>query len=387
MATARIIDRGVSRRRSGGGGEAMAAYSIDRMPSSDSATATPRVREVDLDWRSTLVLLAAFVVLLAITGLVRAVPRTVTALGVALVLALALDPVVAVARRRLRLGRAAAVSVVLAGLAALFGVVGMLLVPPAVEQARHLGSEVPRVANDLGDLPIIGDDLREADVPERLRRGIEDLPDRLAGDIAPLERTARRVADTALAVALMLLLAVCLLLDGPRLLDRVVRLVPEARRERVQTVGRLSYKVVGHYVAGSLAVAGIAGLTVLGVGLLLGVPLTPLAAAWVALWDLVPQIGGAAGGIPFVLLGFSQGVPTGVTCAVFFVVYLQIENHVLGPLLVGQAVKLSPPATMIAALVGVSAGGVVGALLAVPTAGAAKAAYVELRGSRPVERA
>lgn len=371
--------------RSGGGGAAMAAYSIDRMPSSDAATATPRVREVDLDWRTTLVLLAAFVVLLAVTGLVRAVPRTITALGVALVLALALDPAVTLVRRRLRLARPAAVSVVLAALVALFAVVGMLLVPPAVEQARDLGNEVPRVVDDLGDLPIIGDDLREADVPERLRRGIEELPERLAGDTAPLERTARRVADGLLSVSLMLLLAVCLLLDGPRLLDRLVRLVPAPRRARLQTVGRLSYRVVGHYVAGSLAVAGIAGLTVLGVGLVLGVPLTPLAAAWVALWDLVPQIGGAAGGIPFVLLGFSQGVATGMACAVFFVVYLQIENHVLGPLLVGQAVKLSPPATMIAALIGVSAGGVVGALVAVPVAGAAKAAYVELRPPPPVE--
>lgn len=364
----------------------MAAYSIDRMPSSDAATARPRVREVDLDWRTTLLLLVALVALLAVTGLVRAVPRTVTALGVAVVLALALDPVVVLVARRLRLGRPAAVSVVLAALVAVFAVVGMLLVPPAVDQARDLGDEAPRVVDDLVDLPIVGDDLREAEVPERLRRGIEELPDRLTGDLAPLERTARQVANGLLAVALILLLAVCLLLDGPRLLDRVVRLVPAPRRDRVQTVGRLSYRVVGHYVAGSLAVAGIAGVTVLGVGLLLGVPLTPLAAAWVALWDLVPQIGGAAGGIPFVLLGFSQGVATGVTCAVFFVVYLQIENHVLGPLLVGQAVKLSPPATMMAALVGVSAGGVVGALVAVPVAGAAKAAYIELRPPPSTER-
>jgi predicted PurR-regulated permease PerM len=68
-----------------------------------------------------------------------------------------------------------------------------------------------------------------------------------------------------------------------------------------------------------------------------------------------------------------------VICAVFFVLYLQFENHVLSPLIVGRSVKLSPPATMTAALIGVSAGGVVGALLAVPVVAAAKAAYLELR--------
>jgi predicted PurR-regulated permease PerM len=115
------------------------------------------------------------------------------------------------------------------------------------------------------------------------------------------------------------------------------------------------------------------------------VPLAPLLALWVAMFDLVPQIGGAAGGIPFVLLGFSRSATTGVICAVFFVLYLQFENHVLSPMVVGRSVKLSPPATMTAALVGVSAGGVVGALLAVPLVAAAKAAYVELRPAPPPE--
>jgi predicted PurR-regulated permease PerM len=63
------------------------------------------------------------------------------------------------------------------------------------------------------------------------------------------------------------------------------------------------------------------------------------------------------------------------------VLYLQFENNILSPLVVGQAVKLSPPATMAAALVGVAAGGVVGALCAVPFVGAMKIVYLELRGT------
>jgi hypothetical protein len=70
-------------------------------------------------------------------------------------------------------------------------------------------------------------------------------------------------------------------------------------------------------------------------------------------------------------------------CAGFFVLYLQFENHILGPLIVGRSVKLSPPATMTAALIGVSAGGVVGALLAVPVVASAKVVYLELRRPPP----
>lgn len=353
-------------------------------PTDPGATPTPgatgpAVRVVELDWRSVAVVLGGFVVLVAATALIGSAPRTVAALGVAAILSLGLNPLVEDVRRRLRIGRAPAVAAVLAVAASVVVLLGLLLVPPAVRQARDLGDELPSVVAELAELPVVGDDLAEAGVPERVERAIRDLPDRLAGDTSPLEDAARSAADMLLAGMVTALFAVTLLVDGDRLLRGARRLLPADVRPRAERAASLAYAVVGRYVAGSLLVAGVAGVSVLVAGLLLGVPLTPLAAAWVTVWDLVPQIGGAAGGIPFVLLGFTQGLGTGLACAAFFVVYLQLENNVLSPLLVGQAVKLSPPATMTAALVGVSAGGVVGALLAVPLVGAAKAVYLELR--------
>ena len=348
-----------------------------------SAGAPLPERVADLDWRSVVVVLAAFVGLLAVSGLVGSTRRTSAALAVAVLLALALNPLVGLVRRRLRVGRAGAVAVVIALALTAAALLAVLLVPPAVRQARDLGEELPSVVAELSRLPVVGDDLERAGVPERVERTIRDLPDRLAGDTTPLERAARSAADGVLAAFVTVLFALALLIDGERLMRGARRLVPSAHRPRAERTAALAYEVVGRYVAGSLLVAAVAGLTVLVVGTVLGVPLTPLAAAWVALWDLVPQIGGAAGGIPFVLLGFTKGAGTGAACAVFFVLYLQIENNVLGPLLVGNAVKLSPPATMTAALVGVSAGGVVGALLAVPLVGAAKAVYLELRRGGP----
>jgi len=184
------------------------------------------------------------------------------------------------------------------------------------------------------------------------------------------------------AAALTALLAIALLLDGRRLAGMILRLVPPLQRPRARRLGDLGYRAVGRYVAGSLSVAVVAGLFVLALGLAMRVPLAPLLALWVMVWNLVPQIGGAAGGLPFVAFAFTQGAVPGLVCAAAFVLYMQVENNILGPLLVGSAVKLSPPATMVAALIGVSAGGVVGALLAVPITGAAKAVYMELRGDR-----
>ncbi len=341
------------------------------------------VRAVDLDWRSVAWVLAAFVALLAVTNLVRAAPRALTVLAIGTLLALALTPLVQAAQRRLRLGRPGAVAAVVAGLVLLAVLAMVLLVPPAIRQGRQLGADLDEVVGQIETLPVVGDDLEEAGAADKVRQWIEGLPERLKGDDTPIGDAAVRVADGFIAFFFTLLVTIALLLDGERLVRGVRRLVPPRRRRQADRVGLLAYETVGRYVAGSVLVAGVAGLSVLVVGLILGVPLTPLLALWVAIFDLVPQIGGAMGGIPFVLLGLTQGITTGIACAVFFVLYLQFENHFLSPLIVGRSVHLSPPATMVAALIGVSAAGVVGGLLAVPVVASVKVVYLELRRPTP----
>ena len=343
----------------------------------------PRVRTVDLDWHSVVVVLAAFVALLALTGVVRAAPHTLTIVIIGVLLALALNPAVTGVERKLGGHRALSVAIVLSSIALALTVLIALLAGPAIRQAQDLPTQAPRVVHQLTDFPIIGPRLQKANADEKVRKWIEDLPNRLEHDSTRIARTGGVLIDGVVSGAVTLLVAIALLLDGERLVNRINDLIPLSRREQVGRTAHLAYGVVGRYVAGSLLVAAIAGTVILAVGLSLGVPLTPLLAVWVALFDLVPQIGGAAGGIPFVVLGFTRSATVGVICGVVFIVYLNIENHLLQPLIIGKAVHLSPPATMIAALVGVSALGVVGGLIAVPVVGAAKAIYLELRPPAP----
>ncbi|HEX6597024.1 MAG TPA: AI-2E family transporter [Acidimicrobiales bacterium] len=339
----------------------------------------PPVRIVDLDWRSVAWAMAGFVALVTATGLVGAAPRALTVLAVGTLLALGLDPLVTKVERRLGGRRAAAVAVVMTGLLVAAALIVALLAPRAVDQAQELGGDIDRVVRQVNQLPVIGDDLERAGTARTIERWLEGLPARLSGDDTPLGDYVLRLADGLLVASFTALIVIALLLDGPRLMRAVCRLLPRHRRGQAERIGRLAYETVGRYVAGSLVVACVAGTAVLVAGLVLRVPLAPLLAVWVALFDLVPQIGGAMGGIPFVLLGLTRGAGTAAMCAVFFMLYLQFENNILSPLIVGRAVKLSPLATMTAALVGVSAGGVVGALLAVPVVAAAKVVYVELR--------
>jgi predicted PurR-regulated permease PerM len=139
------------------------------------------------------------------------------------------------------------------------------------------------------------------------------------------------------------------------------------------------YDIIGRYIAGSLLVAALAGTVMLTGALALGVPLAPLIGVWVAITNPIPQVGGFLGGAAFVLLGLSQGAFVGLACLAIFLIYQNLENHVLQPLIIGRAVNLSPPVTMVAALVGVSAGGLIGGLFAIPLLGAAKAIYLSTR--------
>lgn len=341
--------------------------------------AVPAKLVVDLSPTTLFLLAGAFVALLALITVVGSAPRTVTALGIAGILTVALDPVVTRLSAKLNVARGVGVALIGVAAALAASLAAALIAPPTINQANSLRRDVPDVVESMTKLPVIGSRLEDAGVPEKAQTWIEELPDRLSGDTTPLRNAAGTAFHGATALLLVLLFTAALLVDGPFLVRHLESVIPKKNRLGARRAATAARDVVGRYVAGSLAVAGIAGLFTLITGLVLQVPLAPLLAVWVSLWDLVPQIGGAMGGIPFVLLAFTHSPLTGVICAVLFMLYLQIENNVIQPLLVGRAVQLSPPATMAAALIGVSAGGVVGALLAVPLTGAVKAIYLERR--------
>ena len=219
-------------------------------------------------------------------------------------------------------------------------------------------------------------------MPAKLEDWVDRLPERInADDVAS---TAGAVVSGVASVAIVAVFAIAVLVDGERLIGRFRRLLPAERQEQADEVGRVLYRTLGRYFGGSVTVAVLMGLWVLTVGLLLDVPLIPLAAVWAMLTDLIPQVGGFLGGSLFVMLALTQGVTTAIIAGVAFVLYMNVENHVIQPAIVGKSVDLTAPTTMVAAFVGGAVGGVPGALVATPLAGAAKAIYLAARGEESV---
>ena len=362
----------------------MAAYTTDVPAAADRPempAAEPQVIQVaHLDWRSGAWIAGGLFVAFVLVGLVRNIPDSLTRVGVGFLLAFALDPVVVRIRHRLGCSRPTAVAIVSLAVGALFALLVFILGPPAVQQAERFGRELPETVESAYDFPLVGSWLEERDAAKEVREWAADLPARV--DTDSITGMARSVLDGVLAALMVVVVGLATLVDGDRLVQRLRAALPASVEPAAVRVGRTFYRTLGAYFAGSLLVASLAAIFILTVGLAFQVPLAPAAALWMLVVNLIPQIGGALGGGFFVILAMTESLQTGLICLVLYLIYMNLENHVIQPTVVGQAVDLSPPATMLAALVGGAAAGIPGALVATPLAGAVKSLYLELRWGR-----
>lgn len=342
---------------------------------------SPRRIVVDIDPRSYVVVVAAALAAMAAFTVIGAASDMVTGIGVGALAGVALAPVVTTVQARRRLSRGAAAAVVGLALAVAIGLVVFLVAPATVRQSQDFSTELPSTVEDMYSWPIVGERIERTDASEKVDDWLRDAPANI--DDRTLADAGERLLGGVFSALVVLVTAVGVLVDGEILVRRMRSLVPRHRRDPVDRMGRIVYATFGSYFAGSLFVAVLAGLVTLSAGLLLGVPLAPVAALWTSFTNLIPQIGGALGGSFFVLLALTEGPVTALVAAAVFILYMNLENHVIQPAIVGRAVNLSPPATMLAALVGAAAAGVPGALVATPLIGAIKAVYLDSRGEAP----
>jgi predicted PurR-regulated permease PerM len=334
---------------------------------------------VDIAPRSIVFAIVVIVAIVLTYRMLSDIPAVLIRTSLGLFLALALDPVVDAAMRRLNIRRAVAVTVVVGGFLAGAGAFGVLAVPRAVNQLSQVGDQVPGIISDLDDLPLAGRAIDENGIDERVSDFLDNLPDTLATRDKALQGIVQSTGDGLVTVFWVLLVAITALLDGPRLAGDLRDILPERFHGELNHFGELSYRVVGRYAAGTGFIAIVNAAAVTTIGLALGTPLAPLVGVWSGLWNIVPQIGGFMGGATLVALSLTKGVDTGLQAAAVFLVYQQLENHVIQPVITGRTIKISPLANITAVLAGAAAGGFVGALLANPILAISKAFFVEYR--------
>ena len=293
--------------------------------------------------------------------------------------AVLLNPIVNLLQQRLvpRRGGAVAIVTILAtlvfiGLAWEFG-------HPLVNGITHLADHLPiYVANAEHGKGWIGHLVRKYHIQNWVQRNAP----KLVSYGQALGKPALSIGAGALSLIIELftifILVLLLLLEGPKMRVWILgQMTPDRAATVTRVAGDMRRGITG-YMLGNTLTSLIAGIVVFMTLMILGVPYPLLWGLWVALVDFLPMIGGALAGIPTVLFAFTHSVTAGIVTAVVFLVYTQVENHILNPVVMSKTVRISPLLVLIAVLVGASLGslvdglfgGFVAALLAIPLAGA-----------------
>jgi predicted PurR-regulated permease PerM len=290
---------------------------------------------------------------------------------VALFFTVALYPVVDWVQRRLTWCRRSLatfvvfllVVVLLGGLLAAFAV-------PLAEQGTQLAGQLPSIIQDArnGRGPV-GDLLERTNALRFVQDNEERIRDFATGLGTPALNLLRGAANTVVAFATIFVLAYLAVLEGPKVVEGTLALFPSRRAERIRRVAHDCAKTITGYISGNLLISVICGALTYAVLKISGVPFAGLIALFVAIADLIPVVGATLGAVVAGIAAFVHSIPAGIAVVVFFLVYQQLENHLLQPLIFSRTVKLNPLAVFVAILLGVELAGILGALLAIPVAG------------------
>ncbi|GAA5186403.1 AI-2E family transporter [Rugosimonospora acidiphila] len=289
-------------------------------------------------------------------------------IGLALFLAIGLDPAVQWLMRR-GLPRWAAVAVV--ALVSVGVVAGFLAaaIPPLAAQGTQFAHELPGYAAQLRDhSTTLGRLDARLHLQDRLDKAVSSLS---AGDVFGGLLGAGKVVLSATASTLtVLVLTVYLLADLPRIRRLIYRLIPASRRPRAILLGDEMFTRVGGFVLGNLLTSLIAGVGTFVWLVVFHVPYPVLLAIAVAFLDLVPVVGSTVGGILVSLIALTVSVPVAVATLAFYIVYRLAEDYLIVPKIIGRTVQVSATTTILAVLLGGAVLGFVGALIAIPVAAA-----------------
>jgi predicted PurR-regulated permease PerM len=310
-----------------------------------------------------------------------------TLIAIAFFLALALNPAVNFYERR-GVRRGSAVAIVFTQALLVVALLSLVFIPPLVTQITNFVHALPALVADLtkghGPFGLLE---RKYHVVERVSNAVNRQgAGGLASATGTLVTVVNGIVATVFGAVVISFLTLFMLLEGREWRTRVIDLIPLKHRPRAQRVASGMYRAVGGFVTGNLVASAAAGLVATILLLAVGFPYAVPLGLFIAVIELVPYVGPAVAVILLGAAGLTQGVVSAVVLTAVMVAYQAVEGHTLRPVLYGRAVQLSPLVVLIAIILGIELAGVLGALVAIPVAGAVKAIVEEALYEREAGR-
>lgn len=321
-------------------------------------------------------------------------------IGIAIFLALALNPPVAFISKRLP-GNSRVGATAIAYLMVLFILGGLLflVVPPVVEQSSKFAQTVPQLIDQVtNQRPVIDDFVNRYGLDEQVDQAIENAKSQASSVAANIGNSlvsgASAFFNGAATLLFIIVLTFLMLIEGPAWLKRIWGLYQDPHKlERHRSLVKKMYRVVTGYVNGQMLVSLISATCTLATVLILSAvfPLPanlalPLAAL-IFLAGLIPMVGATIGAIIVGLVLLLNSLPAAIIFIIYFIVYQQIENNFISPTIQSRAVELSALGVLTAILIGITLFGLLGALISIPIAGCIRVLLIDYLEHARNERA
>lgn len=336
------------------------------------------------------VMVIALVTLLAITFL-KLITHALVLLFISFFLALALNPAVGWISSRLKSGsRVRATGLAYIIVLTLLITFLALVIPPLIRQTVDFIKDVPQTVHNFTSKDSSFSQFVDRNhLHEQINSLTDDFSNRFKNVQEPVLSTAGAVGTAFISTVTVLVITFMMLVEGPAWFDRVMEIQPKNKREARKKLAHKLYRVVTNYVNGQVIVSFIAGsfalIALIVASNIFGVSVNAVALAGIImLFGLLPLIGATIGAVIVVLACLLQSVALAITMGIFFIIYQQVENLTIQPYIQSKASNLTPLIVFTAALIGVNIGGLLGAFIAIPTAGCIKI-FVEDYYSRRME--
>jgi predicted PurR-regulated permease PerM len=292
-------------------------------------------------------------------------------LVVAAVIAIAMTGPVNLLQRFMKRGLAVASAYLLLVMIPIL--LGIVLVPTMVNQAEELANNVPEYAADVtrfvNDNETLNNLNEKYDFTSEIENAAKELPSRIGDAANILKDIGVGVVNSVFATVTVLVLSIFMVGGGPRWKDQFLKTQPADRAERIDRAAKHVANAIGNYIGGALLQALIAGVMAFIVLTILGAPFAAPLALIVFFFDLIPVVGATIAavivGIVMLFVSFPVGL---IVWVVYAIVFQQLEDYVVRPFIQKRATQVDPFITLVAVLFGTTLFGIIGAILAIPTA-------------------
>ncbi len=263
------------------------------------------------------------------------------------------------------------------------------IVPPIVRQTSNFVGTIPQLAEQARDEDSgVGRLVARYQLQDDISKFTQQLSDRL-GDVSGAAVSGiQAVGSSVISILTVLVLTFMMLIEGPRWRRFFMDVVPDERHARVQHLAHDMYRVVKGYVNGQVVLALIAALMLLPALLILHVPYPAALVVIVFICGLIPLVGHTIGALIVTLVALFESPWSALFILGYYILYQQIENYIVQPRIQANSTNMSPLLVFSAVIIGVSFGGLLGGLVAIPVAGCIRILLLDyLRAKNIIEPA